>query len=98
AVMKQVGVGAAGGDDAVAARGERTIDDAILGQDAGEIHLGDGLDDARAADAGNAEPSRVGGEAVLVGPVLAADDAEARLERVRIDAYALDGARRGALS
>ena len=42
------------GDDARRARRQRAVDDAVFGDDAGEIHLGDDLDDRRAADAGDA--------------------------------------------
>ena len=38
------------------------------------------------------------GEARLVGPLLDADDPEARLERLAVDPDPLDGARRGALA
>ena len=38
------------------------------------------------------------GEARLVRPEIAADDPEARLERLAVDAHALDGAWRGALA
>ena len=64
----------------------------------GKEHLGDGLDDAGAADAGDASRGRRLGEAGLVGPEVGADDLVARLERDAVDADALDRARRGALS
>jgi hypothetical protein len=64
----------------------------------GEIHLGDDLDDAGAADAGDAD--LLGGlvKARLVRPWLDADHAVARFQRFRIDADALDGAGGGALA
>ena len=37
-----------------AARGQPPIQDAVLADDAGQVHLGDDLDDAGAADAGDA--------------------------------------------
>ena len=42
------------GDDTRRARRERAIDDAVGGDDAGEVQLGDDLDDPGAADAGDA--------------------------------------------
>ena len=74
------------------------VDDAVLPDDAGEVHLRDHFDDARAADAGDAGRGGGLGEARLVRPQVAADDLEARLQRLRIDAHALDGARRRALA
>ncbi len=91
-------MGAAGLADARAARGERAVDDAVLRNDAGEVHLRHDLDDGRAADAGDAEPLGVGVEARLVRPQIRPDDLEARLERGGVDADALDGAGRGALA
>src|SRR3712207_6849690 len=41
--------------DAVGARGEAPVDDAVPVEDAGQEHLGDDLDDGRAADARDAE-------------------------------------------
>ena len=61
-------------------------------------HLRDRLDDARAADAGDAEIRRRLREAGLVGPVIAADHLEARLEVQAVDAHAFDRARRRALA
>ena len=72
--------------------------DAVRGRIAGEVHLGDRLDDARAADAGDAGRGGRFGEARLVRPEIAADHLEARLERLAVDAHALDGAGRGALA
>ena len=67
-------------------------------QHAGDRHLGHRLDDARAANAGDAGASRRLGEAWIVRPEIAADHLEARLQRVAVDAQALDGAGRGALA
>ena len=55
------------------------------------------LDDARAADAGDAGGA-ARGESRVVGPELGADDAEARLLGRGVDLDALDGAGRGALA
>ena len=77
---------------------QRAVDDPVRGDDAGEVQLGDDLDDAGAADAGDAG---LGGrllEAGLVRPELGADDPEARLERSPVDPHTLDGARRGPLA
>ena len=63
AAVQHVGEGPAVGDDAVAARGERAVDHAVLRDDAREVHLGDDLDDAGAADAGDAGARRRRGEA-----------------------------------
>src|SRR6185437_575924 len=84
--------------DARTACGELSIDHTVLTDDAREEHLGNHFDDARAAD-----PRDAGGlhgflEPRLVGPQVGADDLEARLERRRVDPYALDRARRGALA
>ena len=65
---------------------------------AGQEQLADHLDDAGAADAGDAERRRGLGEFRLVGPVVAADHLHLRLQRRRVDAHALDGAGRGALA
>ena len=48
------------------------------------------LDDARAADAGDVELGSDVGEARLVGPQIAADHLEPRLERVAVDPHPLD--------
>ena len=74
------------------------VDHAVLADDAGQKHLADRLDDAGAADAGDADVGRRLGEFRLVGPLVAADHLHLRLERHRIDPDALDRARRGALA
>ena len=56
-VGQDVAEGPPVGDDARRACRERPIDDAVLGDDAGEVQLGDDLDDARATDAGDARDS-----------------------------------------
>ena len=68
------------GDDAVAARGQLTVDDAVLIDDAGEVHLRDHFDDSRTADAGDAGGRRRLGKSRFVGPQIRADDLEARFE------------------
>ncbi len=62
--------------------------------EAGGAHLGNGLNDAGAADAGDLGA----GEGGVVGPEVAADDAEAGLFRDRVNLDALDGAGGGALA
>ena len=94
AVGEDVGEGAAVGDDPGRACRERAVDRAVGREHAGEVELGDHLDDPRAADAGHVRA----GEARLVRPDLAADHPEAGLERLRVDPHALDRARRGALA
>ena len=85
-------------DDPRRARRERPVDDPVGRDDAGQEHLGDDLDDARPADAGHAEPAHDALEARLVRPARRADDPEARLERLPVDADPLDRARRGPLA
>src|SRR6478752_6098909 len=51
-LVQDVPRGAAVGDDARRARGERSVDHAVLGDDAGQEQLRDDLDDPRTADAG----------------------------------------------
>src|SRR6185503_18421622 len=85
-------------DDAVALFGERAVDDPVLGDDAGQKHLTDCLDDAGAANASHAYALGSFLELGLVGPMIAADHLHLRLERLRIDPDALDRARGRALS
>ena len=54
AVVQQVAEGPPIGDDARRAGGLPAVDDAVGRDHAGEVELGDDLDDARAADAGDA--------------------------------------------
>src|SRR3954470_12144051 len=91
-VVDDVGARAYIVDHALGALFRCRIDHAVGRQDPGEVQLGDQLDDARAADAG-----RRGG-AGLVGPSSASDGAEAKLERLTVDADAFDRAGRGALT
>ena len=97
-LMHRVGERAALRLDARAARGECAIDHAVLADDAGKIHFRYRFDDAGTADAGDAGGRDRRGEHGIVRPQLAADHLETRLERRRIDAQPLDGARRGALA
>ena len=80
------------------ARSQRAVDDAVVAYHACEIQLGQYLDDARAADAGYAGCGDRLFEALFVGPPVAADHLEARLQRLWVDAHALDRAGRGALT
>ena len=98
ALVEDVAEGPTVGDDPRRACRQAAVDDAVLGDDAGQEHLGDDLDDARAADAGDAGLGDAGREGRLVRPGVHADDPEARLERLAVDPDALDGARRGALA
>ena len=82
------------GHDPRRARRERAVDHAVGRQDAGQEHLRDHLDDARAAHA--RDRRRV--EAGLVGPAVVADHGEARLERLLVDADAFDRTGRGSLA
>ena len=79
--------------DARRARRSRLAEQAVGGEHASQKELGDGLDDAAAADAGRGRGFVAGGN-----PVGMADDLPARLERRRVDAHALDRAGRGALA
>ena len=80
------------------AGGNRAVDDPVGRQDAGQIHLGQHLDDAGPADAGDAGGFYRLVKAVFIRPLLDTDDAETGLQRVLVDADALDGTRRGALA
>ena len=96
--VEHIGESAVSGFDAITSRGEAAVDHTILVDDAGEVHLGDHLDDARPADARDTGRLRGLCKARVVRPEVAADDLEARLERHRIDAHALDGPGRRALA
>ena len=88
-------------DDPRRARGERAVDHAVGGDDAGEEQLGHHLDDPGATDAGDPGPAlgRDGlGERRLVGPGVDPDHAEPRFERLAVDPDPLDRAGRGALA
>src|SRR5206468_3665446 len=74
------------------------IHDAVGRDHACEEQLGDGLDDPGPADAADAEARRRLGELRIVGPQVAADDLEARLERQPVDPYPLDRARGGSVA
>ena len=56
-LVQDVGERPAVGDDPRRPRGERAVDDAVGGDDAGEEQLGDDLDDPGAADAGDRRSS-----------------------------------------
>ena len=85
------------GDDAIRPRRHLAGDRAVGVDQTRQVHLGDDVDDARAAHAGDAR--RLDGlvEAGIVGPQVGPDHLERRLERLAVDPHALDGARRGAL-
>ena len=96
--VEDVAEGPAVGHDPRRPCREPAVDHAVLGDDPGQEHLGDDLDDPRAADAADPRLGDPGREGRLVGPGVDADDPEARLERLAVDPDALDGARRGALA
>ena len=98
ALVEDVAERATVGDDPRRPCRQPAVDDAVLGDDARQEHLGDDLDDARAADAGDAGVGDAGREGRLVRPGVHADDPEARLERLAVDPDALDGTRSGALA
>src|SRR5262249_44316448 len=98
ALMHDVAEGPAGWHDPVAAGGELAVDDAFLVDDAAEIHLGDGFDDSRAADAGHARFGHGSSETRLMGPQVRADDLESRVQCLRFDAYAFDRSGSGTLT
>ena len=73
-------------------------DQAAFVQQPGDAHFGHGLDDARAADAGDAGGCDVLIEAFLVRPFLGPDDAKAGFLGDRINLYPFNGAGGGALA
>src|SRR5882724_5236821 len=96
--MQQISEGAAILDDARRAHGQSAVEDAVLIDDAGEIHFRDDLDDAGSAHARDAGGRRRLVESRLVGPKVGAYHLESRLEGHAVDAHALDGSRRRALA
>src|ERR1700730_8289809 len=96
ASMHDIAESTAGLHDAVAARGELSIDYPVLVDDARQVHLGNDFDDSRAADARYAAGG--GGEPGLIGPQVRADHLESGLQRSWIDPHALDRTGRGTLS
>ncbi len=105
-VMRQLGVAggvqhvrerSAVGDDALRPRRHLTADRAVGFDQTRQVHLGDDVDDARTAHAGDARRGDRLVEAGIVRPHVRPDHLERRLERLAIDPHAFDGARRGAL-
>ena len=96
--MEDVAERAAVGHDPPRARRQLAVDHAVLGHDPGQEHLGDDLDDPRAADPGYAGLRHRRREGRIARPGVDADDPEARLERRRVDPDPLDGSRRCALA
>ena len=90
--------GAPVGLNARVARSHGAVDAAVVADHPGQVELGDDFDDARAADACDAALAGCLGKARVVRPQIAADHLVARLQGDRVDAYALDGAGRGALA
>ncbi len=79
------------GDDVVGPLGVVADDGAVGVDDAGEVHLGDEVDDAGPADTRDAGGGDGRGEPRLVAPRLDADHLDAGAQRLRIDAHRLDG-------
>ena len=98
AVVEDVREGPPVGDDPRRPLGQPAVDDPVGRDHAGQEQLGDHLDDPRAADPGDAELGGRGVEARLVGPQLAADHLEARLEGRAVDPDPLDRPGRGPLA
>ena len=96
--MHHIGEGAPDRLDARRSFRQRAVDDAVAGQDSAKEHFGDDLDNAGAANSGDADPGDRFGKARLVRPKIAADHLESRLQSLPIDAHALDRAGRSALA
>ena len=64
-----------------------------MADDSGEVEFGNNLDDSGAADSRNPKVSGLLGKFGIVRPEIAADDLEAWLQRLRMDADTLDRAR-----
>ncbi len=93
-----VAEGAAVWLDARGARGQVAVNRALVADDAGQIHLGQRFDDARAANAGHAGVGYRSGKAGVVRPQVATDHFVTRLQGHRVDAHALNRTGRGALT
>ena len=92
ALMQQIGERPAVRRDTRRAHRQSAVEHSVLVDDARQIHLGDDLDDPRAADAGDAGGGGGRRETGLVGPEVGADHLEARLEGLAVDADAFDRA------
>jgi hypothetical protein len=80
AVVQQVSEGALAGLDPRTPGGRCRVERAVRQDDAGKVQAGNRFDDARAANARDALLAQLRGEARVVRPALAADDAETRLQ------------------
>ena len=76
----------------------RTIDHPVGRQNAGDIHLGQHLDNAGPANAGDASGLHRRIKAILIRPFLDADHPKARLQRILVDTDPFNCARRGTLA
>ena len=97
-IMDQIGKGAPFG---LTTRGANLLgraDQAAFIQNTGHAHFGDGLDDARPADAGDASGGNGGVKARLIRPQIRSDHAETGFFGVRVDLDPLDRPRRGPLA
>ena len=79
------------------AHGKFAADRTVLTDDAGQVHLCEHLDDARTANPGHARHRHRVRKAGCIRPELTANHLEAGLQGVRVNAYPLNGARRGPL-
>ena len=92
AVVQDIGTGTSILDDACRFRG---MDLAVGTQDAGQEHLTDDFDDARATNAGDL--LHLVTKRRIIGPKLGTDDPEAGLVRFLVDTDALNGTWRSSL-
>jgi hypothetical protein len=70
------------------------VNHTVFGDQAREIHFRDCLDDAGSADAGDADAVDLFGKSLFIRPFVDADHLETGLQRVLVDADALDGSGR----
>src|SRR6202030_1360297 len=98
ALMQQIGERSAVLDDSGRACGQAAVKDAVLVDDTRQVQLRHDFDDAGSADPRDAGGPRGVVEPRIVGPQIRADDFEARLESLAVDAHALDCSRRCTLA
>src|SRR5882762_8280041 len=98
ASMQQISESAAVLDDARRAYGQSAVEDAVLIDDAGEVHFRNDLDDAGSAHARDARGRRGLVESRVIGPQVGTYHLESRLQSLAVDAHAFDRSRRRALT
>src|SRR5258708_2516184 len=98
ASMQQISERAAVLDDARRAHGQSAVENAILIDDAGEVHFRNDLDDAGSAHARDARGRRGLVESRVIGPQVGTYHFESRLQSLAVDAHAFDRSRRRALT